>query len=194
MLLFVYRISYLAFTSDLVWDGIGENLSALVSTWWENESIVGQLNAFRGVGTSADRISRRLTPSQVIVCPLGRATGIWLQCEWPCRYDFTSDPRHHPGRFCPGSQVRENLSVPLGVYFTPLNEFRVVKELQSRFEHFMKTGDDSRIPPDLQRVTFITVCQLLKIFLETIDQDPPHNIGCTTWWTRGVWRDCRGSR
>ncbi|CAA7267619.1 unnamed protein product [Cyclocybe aegerita] len=30
----------------------------------------------------------------------------------------------------------------------------VVKELQSRFEHFMDTGDDSKIPSDLQRVTF----------------------------------------
>lgn len=38
-----------------------------------------------------------------------------------------------------------------------LDGYRVLKELQSRFEHFMKTGDDSRIPPDLQRVIFITV-------------------------------------
>ncbi|KAG6813612.1 hypothetical protein H0H92_009229 [Tricholoma furcatifolium] len=30
----------------------------------------------------------------------------------------------------------------------------VVKELQSRFAQFMKTGDDSAIPADLQRVTF----------------------------------------
>lgn len=30
-------------------------------------------------------------------------------------------------------------------------EAEVVKELQERFAHFMETGDDSRIPPDLQR-------------------------------------------
>ncbi|KAF9466381.1 leucyl aminopeptidase [Collybia nuda] len=30
----------------------------------------------------------------------------------------------------------------------------VIKELQNRFAHFMKTGDDSRIPADLQRVIF----------------------------------------
>ncbi|KAF5386636.1 hypothetical protein D9615_001831 [Tricholomella constricta] len=30
----------------------------------------------------------------------------------------------------------------------------VIKELQSRFAHYMKTGDDSQIPADLQRVIF----------------------------------------
>jgi len=30
----------------------------------------------------------------------------------------------------------------------------VIKELQSRFNHFVETGDDSRIPPDLQAVTY----------------------------------------
>ncbi|CAL1703777.1 unnamed protein product [Somion occarium] len=33
-------------------------------------------------------------------------------------------------------------------------EKSVVEELRSRFNHFLKTGDDSRIPPDLQRITF----------------------------------------
>lgn len=31
---------------------------------------------------------------------------------------------------------------------------RVVKELQSRFDHFLKTGDDSKIPNDLTGVIF----------------------------------------
>jgi aminopeptidase 2 len=39
--------------------------------------------------------------------------------------------------------------------------FSVIKELQSRFEHFMKTGDDSHIPADLQRVIFSTVLSTL---------------------------------
>lgn len=34
---------------DLVWAGVAENLSALVSTWWENEQVVNQLNTLRGV-------------------------------------------------------------------------------------------------------------------------------------------------
>ncbi|KAF9265642.1 leucyl aminopeptidase [Marasmius fiardii PR-910] len=34
-------------------------------------------------------------------------------------------------------------------------ETSVVEELKSRFKHFADTGDDSRIPPDLQRATFI---------------------------------------
>ena len=33
---------------------------------------------------------------------------------------------------------------------------RVIKELQSRFNHFVKTGDDSRIPPDLETITYRT--------------------------------------
>jgi len=36
-------------------------------------------------------------------------------------------------------------------------EYSVIKELQGRFRHFMETGDDSRIPADLQNVTFSTV-------------------------------------
>ncbi|KAF9255758.1 leucyl aminopeptidase [Marasmius fiardii PR-910] len=34
-------------------------------------------------------------------------------------------------------------------------EKSVVAELKSRFKHYMNTGDDSRIPPDLQKATFI---------------------------------------
>jgi len=30
----------------------------------------------------------------------------------------------------------------------------VIKELQSRFNHLVKTGDDSRIPPDLEAITY----------------------------------------
>ena len=31
---------------------------------------------------------------------------------------------------------------------------RVIKELQSRFNHLVETGDDSRIPPDLETITY----------------------------------------
>jgi len=34
---------------DLVWSSIGENLSSLVSIWWEHSEIVDKLNAFRRV-------------------------------------------------------------------------------------------------------------------------------------------------
>jgi hypothetical protein len=34
---------------------------------------------------------------------------------------------------------------------------RVVKELTSRFDHYIKTGDDSKIPADLQVTIFSTV-------------------------------------
>ena len=42
---------------------------------------------------------------------------------------------------------------------------RVLKELKSRFAHFMKTGDDSKIPADLQRVIFAVVCSNFKPIL-----------------------------
>lgn len=32
---------------DLVWDSIARNIGTLVSTWWENEAVVSDLNAFR---------------------------------------------------------------------------------------------------------------------------------------------------
>ena len=31
---------------------------------------------------------------------------------------------------------------------------RVIKELQSRFNHLVETGDDSMIPPDLEAITY----------------------------------------
>jgi len=31
---------------------------------------------------------------------------------------------------------------------------RVIEELQSRFNHLVETGDDSRIPPDLEAITY----------------------------------------
>lgn len=63
--------------------------------------------------------------------------------------------------------------------FQPLTicgEYSVIKELQDRFRYFMETGDDSRIPADLQRVTFSTVraCSRsrTKELILTIDSRP----------------------
>ena len=30
----------------------------------------------------------------------------------------------------------------------------MIKELQSRFNHLVETGDDSKIPPDLEAITY----------------------------------------
>lgn len=38
-----------------------------------------------------------------------------------------------------------------------IRRVRVLSELKSRFDHFLKTGDDSKIPSDLTSVTFRTV-------------------------------------
>ena len=33
----------------------------------------------------------------------------------------------------------------------------VIKEITSRFAYYMETGDDSRIPPDLENLTYTIV-------------------------------------
>jgi hypothetical protein len=45
---------------------------------------------------------------------------------------------------------------------------RVVKELTRRFDHFVETGDDSKIPADLQMAIFSTVCSSVCWFLARI--------------------------
>ncbi|KAF7777794.1 hypothetical protein Agabi119p4_3866 [Agaricus bisporus var. burnettii] len=105
----------------LVWSGIADNLSALVSTWWEKQAVVDQLNAVRGA----------------LFVPLVKKLG----------FDYSSS-----------DSVDTTLLRTLAVsQAAAAGDPSVIKELQSRFEHFMKTGDDSRIPADLQRATFSTV-------------------------------------
>lgn len=43
-----------------------------------------------------------------------------------------------------------------------IRRVRVLSELKSRFDHFLKTGDDSKIPSDLTSVTFRTVRPSLR--------------------------------
>ena len=50
-----------------------------------------------------------------------------------------------------------------------MTEFRVIDEIKERFNHFLETGDDSRIPADLQSVIFRQV----RDFVAFIDDD--HN-------------------
>jgi aminopeptidase 2 len=39
-----------------------------------------------------------------------------------------------------------------------LAAIRVIRELTRRFDHYVETGDDSKIPADLQMAIFSTVC------------------------------------
>lgn len=105
----------------LVWAGISDNLSTLVSTWWENEQVVDQLNALR----------------RALFVPLVEKLG----------YEYSASDSAD-------TTLLRTLSISGAA---AARDPGVIKELQGRFEHFMKTGDDSRIPADLQRVTFSTV-------------------------------------
>ncbi|KAG6885073.1 hypothetical protein C0993_006152 [Termitomyces sp. T159_Od127] len=102
----------------LVWSGISENLSGLVSIWWEHPQVVDQLNALR----------------RALFVPLVEKLGF--------EYLPTDSVDTSLLRTCAISQA------------SVAKDEGVIKELQTRFAHFMKTGDDSRIPADLQRVIF----------------------------------------
>ncbi|KXN83489.1 Aminopeptidase 2, mitochondrial [Leucoagaricus sp. SymC.cos] len=105
----------------LLWAGIGDNLSALVSTWWENQLVVDQLNALR----------------RTLFAPLVKQLG----------YEYSTNDSAD-------TTMLRTLAISQAA---AARDPDVIKELQSRFEHYMKTGDDSRIPADLQRVTYSTV-------------------------------------
>ncbi|KAJ2930053.1 hypothetical protein H1R20_g7024, partial [Candolleomyces eurysporus] len=107
-------------TEYLVWDGIGDSISGLVSIWWEHPEVVDKLNAFR---------RSLFTP---IVDRLG--------------YEFNeSDSRD--------VKLLRKLAITQAAGG---KEPKVLDELKSRFDHFAKTGDDSKIPADLQQVIFST--------------------------------------
>lgn len=56
---------------------------------------------------------------------------------------------------------------------------RVIKELKSRFQHFKETGDDSKIPADLQRTIYSVVCSFIYLFLVRLCNWM--TIGCQAW-------------
>lgn len=102
----------------LVWSGIAENLSSLVSIWWEHPKLVDQLNAFR----------------RELFLPLVHQLG----------YDYSDTDSADVSLLRTCSIMQAAAAKDEGV----------IKELQSRFTHFMKTYDDTVIPADLQRVIF----------------------------------------
>ncbi|KAL9714866.1 Aminopeptidase 2 mitochondrial [Leucoagaricus gongylophorus] len=107
----------------LVWAGISENLSTLVSTWWENQLVVDRLNALR----------------RALFVPLVAKLG----------FEYSVDDSAD-------TTLLRTLAISGAA---AAHDTGVIAELQGRFNYFMKTGDDSRIPADLQSVTFRTVVQ-----------------------------------
>ncbi|KAF8985615.1 leucyl aminopeptidase [Cyathus striatus] len=102
----------------LVWSGISDNLRDLVSTWWEHEDIVDQLNAFR----------------RALFVPIVKQLG----------FDYSnSEP----------TEVTELRTCAISQAAAACDE-GVITELKKRFHHYMKTGDDSQIPADLQRIIY----------------------------------------
>ncbi|KXN92312.1 Aminopeptidase 1 [Leucoagaricus sp. SymC.cos] len=104
----------------LVWANVAENLTTLISTWWENERVIDQLNALR----------------RALFSPLVEKLG----------YDNAAGDSSD-------TIMLRTLAITEAA---AAHDSKVIKELQARFEHYLKTGDDSRIPADLQRVIYGT--------------------------------------
>ncbi|TFK42895.1 peptidase family M1-domain-containing protein [Crucibulum laeve] len=107
----------------LVWVGIAESVSNLVTIWWEHPQIVEQLNAFR----------------RALFVPLVEKLGY--------EYSASDSP-----------DITELRTIAIS-QSAAARDLAVVKELKSRFEHYMKTGDYSKIPADLQRVIFVVAAR-----------------------------------
>lgn len=105
-------------TEYLVWSGIADSLSSLVSVWWEHPRLVDQINAFR------------------------RALFVPLVTRLGYEYADTDSTDTSLLRTCAITQA------------AAARDHGVIEELQNRFAYFMKTGNDYKIPADLQRVTF----------------------------------------
>ncbi|TBU29067.1 peptidase family M1-domain-containing protein [Dichomitus squalens] len=104
----------------LVWSAIATNISLIVSTWYENNQVVDQLNALR----------------RELFVPLVKQHG----------FDYSDSDTYDV------QQLRTTAIEQAADAGDPW----VVKELTSRFDHFLKTGDDSKIPSDLTGVVFRT--------------------------------------
>jgi len=145
------------FPLDLVWDGISDNLGVLVSTWWENDRAVELLDAFR-------RVTRANTGSSTFVlmaCFCRRSTSHWFN-----DLDMNTLTLIQRIRLLCVlvlflkllPPTTKSTTIPMNRYpMTDTGVIRVVEELKSRFAHYVKTGDDSRIPADLQNIIFLTV-------------------------------------
>ncbi|KAI0668551.1 leucyl aminopeptidase [Trametes maxima] len=102
----------------LVWDAISTNLSAIVSTWWENAHVVDLTNAFR----------------RELFVPIVKRLG----------FEYKESDPYEDG------QLRTTAIEEAASAGDPW----VVGELKSRFDHFLQTGDDSKIPADLVPIIF----------------------------------------
>ncbi|KIL68636.1 hypothetical protein M378DRAFT_71638 [Amanita muscaria Koide BX008] len=116
----------------LVWSGISENVSALVSVWWEHPDIVERMNVFR----------------RILFVPLVNQLGY--------EYEEKESPDTTSLRTCAITEAALAGDPGQAAKYLNIHLHRVIQELRERFNHYMKTGDDSRIPADLQKIIFKT--------------------------------------
>ncbi|KAF8232360.1 hypothetical protein L208DRAFT_1272750 [Tricholoma matsutake] len=131
-------------TEYLVWSGIADSLSSLVSVWWEHPRLVDQINAFRRAlfVPLVTRLGYEYADTDSTDTSLLRTCAI---TQAAAARDHGIDADNLSIIWRCSSALRSNFDL----YFD-----RVIEELQNRFAYFMKTGNDYKIPADLQRVTF----------------------------------------
>jgi len=103
----------------LVWQGIADGLSNLVSIWWEHPKVVHKLNTFR----------------RALFVPLVEKLG----------YEYSESDSMD-------TSLLRTLAVGQA---SAAQDEGVIKELKSRFKYYVETGDNSKIPADLQRVVYV---------------------------------------
>ncbi|THH11180.1 hypothetical protein EW146_g8133 [Bondarzewia mesenterica] len=128
----------------LVWDSMSENLSRVIDTWWENDTVIDKLNAFRRelYAPIVERLGFEYSDKDDVDTSQLRTRAIEQAAA-------AENPEYVP-LFLLGPSVARYDTEPVPC------DCRVIKELKNRFAQFVKTGDDSIIPADLLRVTFRT--------------------------------------
>ncbi|KJA27394.1 hypothetical protein HYPSUDRAFT_131428 [Hypholoma sublateritium FD-334 SS-4] len=113
-------------TEYLVWRVIANSLGELLSIWWENPVVVDRLNALR----------------RSLFVPLVEKLG----------YEYSDKDSMDTSllRTLAIDQASKAGDEARILTFS----CRVIKELRGRFQQYPETGDDSKIPADLQRPTF----------------------------------------
>jgi aminopeptidase 2 len=125
--------------TDLVWEAILDNISSLLSTWYENEEIVERGNAFR----------------RALLSPLVEKLGY----EYPEGESANTSQLRTLVIATAANAKHEGYDRSLSFWIHVLTEFAcysVIGELKHRFAEFQKTGDESIIPADLVRATYAT--------------------------------------
>jgi hypothetical protein len=108
---------------DLVWSGIADSFTNLVSVWWEHPELVDHLNEFRRVCCFSllwHCFRTWLSHLKELVCPSCEQTRIWIYKRGFDRYVFAANMCSQSSRWSKRSRVGFYFSLSLFVDIHPL--------------------------------------------------------------------------